>query len=65
MGAACAGDAVGFADATVYNMLRDCRTLHSPVDLSPYPNLKALFEAVSSIPEVKAWETSWEESAKK
>ena len=55
----------GFVDAIVFNMIRDCGVAHTPVDLSAYPNLKAVYEAVGNIPEVKALVTMWEESVKK
>lgn len=60
----CAGSVPGFADALVFNMIRDDALVQTPVDLSPYPNMKALFEAMGSIPEVKAWIAKWEAEAR-
>jgi Glutathione S-transferase, C-terminal domain len=44
-------------------MIRDDAVAQTPVDLSPYPNLKSLFEAVASHPAVKEWVTKWEASS--
>ena len=35
--------------------MRDDALTHTPVALSLYPHLKALFETVGKNPEVKAW----------
>lgn len=51
----CAGALPGFVDLLVWNRIRDDALSHTPVDLSAYPNLKALSEAVGSLPEVKSW----------
>jgi glutathione S-transferase len=52
----------GFTDVAVFNMIRDDAVVRTPVDLTPYPNLKALFEAVGSRPEVKEWISAAEAS---
>lgn len=58
-----AGSGPGFVDVTVFNMLRDDALLHTAPDMTACPSLKALFDAVGSVPEVKAWVDKWEASA--
>ena len=57
-----AGDVPGFADVTIFNMVRDDRLLHGEKDLTLYPNLKAMCDAVDAVPEVRQWIEDWEKS---
>ena len=41
-------------------MVRDDKVLHGDMDLSPYPNLKAMYEAADAVPEVRKWIEGWE-----
>lgn len=55
-----AGAEPGFADAAMFNMVRDDRILRGEVDLAPYPHLAAAVQAFGAIPEVAAWIKNWE-----
>lgn len=50
----------GFADAAIYNMVRDDGVLHGDFDLQPYPDLGAAVAAFGALPEVQAWVRTWE-----
>lgn len=56
----CAGDKPGFGDAATFNMLRDDQLFHGKMDMAPYPNLKALYEACDAVPAVRKWIEEWE-----
>lgn len=51
----CAGEVPGFADCLIVNLLWDDTLKYTPVDLSAYPNVKAMHDAASSNPELSAW----------
>jgi len=51
----------GFADAAIFNMVRDDKVLHGSYDIKPYPSLGAAVEAFGELPEVKSWIQAWED----
>ena len=55
-----AGDKPGFGDACVFNMVRDDGVVYGKVDLAPYPNLKAMYQACDAVPAVRQWIEGWE-----
>ena len=55
-----AGDTPGFGDTATFNMIRDDQVMHGKVDLAPYPNLKAMYEACDAVPAVRKWIDDWE-----
>lgn len=58
------GDAPGFVDCLVFNMIRDDGIKQGAVDLSPYPNLQGMYEALASNEDVIAWVKKWEAEVK-
>lgn len=58
-----AGGQPGFADAAIFNMVRDDGVVHGPYGLEETPALGAAVAAFGALPEVQAWIEAWEARA--
>lgn len=55
-----AGDQPGFADAAIFNMVRDDGVVHGVYDLDGTPALQAAIASFGALPDVQAWIDAWE-----
>lgn len=60
-----AGDKPGFADVSVFVMMRDDQIQLGKLDMSDMPNLAALYAACDAVPDVRSWIESAEAAAEK
>ena len=51
----------GFADTAIFNLIRDDGlTMGGAMSLDSHPHLKAMYEELDKVPEVRKWIEDWE-----